>query len=39
MKKRDRIKELIQKNKLEILRDGKQLEKIERRIDNRHATK
>jgi hypothetical protein len=39
MRKRDSIKELIQKNKSEILRDEKQLEKIEVKIDNRHAVK
>ncbi|SFF98911.1 FbpB family small basic protein [Sporolactobacillus nakayamae] len=39
MRKRDSIKELIQKNKSEILRDEKQLAKIEVKIDNRHTVK
>ncbi|EST12265.1 FbpB family small basic protein [Sporolactobacillus laevolacticus] len=39
MRKRGSIKELILKNKTEILQNEKALEKIEVKIDNRHAMK
>ncbi|MCO7176262.1 FbpB family small basic protein [Sporolactobacillus kofuensis] len=39
MRKRGNIKELILKNKSEILQDEKAIKKIEIRIDNRHAVK
>jgi hypothetical protein len=39
MKKRKTFKDLVSKNKSEILNNEKALEKIEERIDNRHAVK
>ncbi|WP_307331410.1 FbpB family small basic protein [Evansella vedderi] len=36
MKKKMRFEELIQENKRELLKDPKELEKIERRLDKRH---
>lgn len=36
MKKKMRFEELIQENKRELLKDPKELEKIEQRLDKRH---
>ncbi|RYM05675.1 FbpB family small basic protein [Sporolactobacillus sp. THM7-7] len=39
MRRKNKFKDLISKNKSEILRSEKALQRIEEKIDNRHALK
>ncbi|RYL90327.1 FbpB family small basic protein [Sporolactobacillus sp. THM7-4] len=39
MRRKSNLKDLVSKNKLEILRNEKALERIEEKIDNKHVIK